>query len=80
VAKQVLHKLTIEEERATVIGGIAHHIDWVRALLEGDAVWRGFDDLDLPREGIEGPLSEIEARLIVLKRMTKTAASGDDGG
>lgn len=40
-----LHKLTVEEERATVLDGIEHHIEWVRVLVEGEAVWRGFDEL-----------------------------------
>src|SRR5262249_60413584 len=38
-----LHKLTVEEERATVLDGIEHHIEWVRVLVEGEAVWRGVD-------------------------------------
>jgi len=66
-----LHKLTVEEERATVLDGIEHHIEWVRALVEGEAVWRGFDELGLPRQGIEGALDEIEMQVAALKQGKK---------
>ena len=66
-----LHKLTVEEERATVLDGIEHHIEWVRVLVEGEAVWRGFDELGLPRQGIEGALDEIEMQVAALKQGKK---------
>jgi hypothetical protein len=71
VKKVVTHKLTAEEERAMVLGGIEHHIEWVRALIEGEAVWRGFDELGLPRQGIEGPLGEIEMQVAALQQEKK---------